>query len=299
MRRAVRGSRRPPRAPRKSAAPLLAPTRTGRPGLLPARYRPHRGHPDRDDALLAALAEHPDRAPIEVEAAGVELAQLADPDGRRVEQLENRDVAQRQRRGGRLTGGELALRPVLAVGQDPAHLVPAQHLRQRPPGLGGAELRPGIDREPPLTAREGGEGPGRRAPPGQRRPGGARLMLVRQPASQRGQVKRSGVADTGPARVLQERLDVADIGAHGVTRERALGRQVTAERRQRRAQRGRQALGRTVRVGSGAASHHHGHSVHRSEAVRKRPGQCLSSFCPGRHRERLIPRIRGLADSRR
>ena len=123
-------------------------------------------------------------------------------------------------------------------------------------------------------------------------------MLVRQPAPQRGQVKRPGVVDPGPVCVLQERLDVAVVGAHGVARERALCRQVTAERRQRRAQRGRQALGRTVRVGSGAASHRHGHSVHRSEAVRKRPGQYLSSFCPGRHREYLIPRIRGLADGR-
>ncbi len=107
-------------------------------------------------------------------------------------------------------------------------------------GLGGAELRSRIDREPALAVREGGEGARRRAPPGQRRPGRARLVLVGQPAPQRGQVERSGVLDAGPVRVLKERLDVAVVGAHGVPGEGALGRQMTAERRQRRAQRGRQ-----------------------------------------------------------
>ncbi len=93
------GDRDGRRAPRGRGRPRCARWREpGRPASCPARHRPHRGHPDRDDALLAALAEHPDRAPVQVEAAEVELAQLADPDGRRVEQLEDGDVAQRQRR---------------------------------------------------------------------------------------------------------------------------------------------------------------------------------------------------------
>src|SRR5580698_4132899 len=116
-----------PRRPRVEAAPArpeeergsAAPARQdGAAPFLPARYRPQRGDPDRDDALLAALAEHPDRAPIEVEAADVELAQLADANGGRVEQLKNGDVAQRQRGGDPRTGGKLALRPVFAFDQD-------------------------------------------------------------------------------------------------------------------------------------------------------------------------------------
>ena len=80
----------------------------------------------------------------------------------------------------------------------PVHLVPAQHLRQHPPGLGGAELRPRVGGEPAAAMRVSGEGARRRAAAGQRRPGGARLVLVGQPAPQRGQVERAGVLDAAP-----------------------------------------------------------------------------------------------------
>ena len=85
--------------------------------------------------------------------SGVELAQLADPDRRRVQQLENRGVAHGQGRGGALAGGELAQRAVLAVREHQVHLVPAQHLRQHPPRLGGAELRPRVGGEPAAAVR--------------------------------------------------------------------------------------------------------------------------------------------------
>jgi hypothetical protein len=92
-----------------------------------------------------------------------------------------------------------------------------------------------------------------RAAAGEGGPGGARPVLAGQPAPQRGQVKRPGVRDAVPRRVLKQRLDVTQVGADGVPRQGPLGREVTAELGQRRAQRRGQALGR---VGpSGVGSH--------------------------------------------
>jgi hypothetical protein len=70
-------------------------------GLLPLLDGPDRRDADRHRALLAALAEHPDRPPPQVERAGVEPAQLADPDPGRVQQLEDGPVPQGDRALGR------------------------------------------------------------------------------------------------------------------------------------------------------------------------------------------------------
>ena len=115
------------------------------------------------------------------------------------------------------------------------------------PRLGGAEPRPRVGGEPALAVSVGGEDAGRRAPAGQRGPGGAGLMLARQPAPERGQVKRAGVPDAAAPGVLKKRQDVALVGADGVARQGTLGGKVAAELSQRRTQRRRQAPCRAIR----------------------------------------------------
>ena len=54
--------------------------------------------PDRDDPLLAALAEHADDALVEVDAVLLEARRLGDAQAGAVEQLDERAVAERARR---------------------------------------------------------------------------------------------------------------------------------------------------------------------------------------------------------
>ena len=82
---------------------------------------------ERHGALLAALAEDPDHVAVEVDVVHVEAAQLAHPDAGRIEQLQDRHVADAQgtavvgeRRGGL---------------DQPQRLVLAEHLRERAPHL--------------------------------------------------------------------------------------------------------------------------------------------------------------------
>src|SRR3954454_6597622 len=58
--------------------------------------------PERDGALLAALAEHADGAPLEVDVVAIQPAQLADTDPGGIEHLEPTVVAQRWPRVGRV-----------------------------------------------------------------------------------------------------------------------------------------------------------------------------------------------------
>jgi hypothetical protein len=230
----------------KERRPAALVRQHGTPGLLPAGQGPHRGQADRHDPFLAALAENPDGAPLLVESPDIELAQLADPDRRRVKQFKNRGIAHGQGRGGRLADGKLVPRAVLALREHQVHLFSAQHLRQLPPGLGGPELRSRVGREPapPFCVR--GEGTGRRTPPRQRGPRGACLMLARQPAPQRGQVERTRVNDAAPPRVVKKRLNVTLVGADGMPRQRTLCGKVPAKLSQRRPQRRGQAFGLAV-----------------------------------------------------
>ena len=246
MRRAVLGSSRPPRAPRKSAAPLRSFASTGRPASSQRSRARIAGKPTGTTRSLRALAEDPDRAPLPVDSPGVKLAQLTDPDRRRVQQFKNGGVAHRQRRRGPLAVGRLALHAVLAVREHQVHLLPVQHLRQHPPRLGGTELRPRVGREPAPPARVRGEGTGRRTPAGQRGTRGTSLMLTRQPAPQRRQAERARVPHAAPPRVLKKRLDVPLVSADGMTRQGTLRREVPAELSQRRAQRRGQAFGRAT-----------------------------------------------------
>ena len=73
---------------------------------------------ERHGALLAALAEHPDHAPVVVDVVDVEAAQLADPDAGGVEQLQDRHVADAQ--GTAVVGerrGRLQQRPGLVLAE--------------------------------------------------------------------------------------------------------------------------------------------------------------------------------------
>ena len=75
-------------------------------------------HSERDHALLAPLAEHPDTAAVEVDVVDVQTHQLADADATGVEKLERGAVSQVHR--------------VAVVGCDLGH-------RKQRPGLGLAE----------------------------------------------------------------------------------------------------------------------------------------------------------------
>lgn len=147
-------------------------------------------------------------------------------------------------RGGALARGELAQCPVLTVLEHHVYLVSAQHLRQHAPGLGRAELRPRVGGQPAPAVRIGGEGTGRRAATGQRGAGCTTLVLVRQSAPERGQVKRARVPHAAPPGVLKKRLDIALIGPDRVARQGTFGGKVPTELSQRRAQR----LGQAAKI---------------------------------------------------
>ena len=94
MRRTVRGSIRPPRAPTNTAAPASGPASTGRPSVAPLLDGTRRRQPDRDGAFLGALAEDADDAALAVDVVDVEADQLTHPDAGGVEQLQHGAVAQ-------------------------------------------------------------------------------------------------------------------------------------------------------------------------------------------------------------
>jgi hypothetical protein len=168
---------------------------------LPRLDRAQGGHPDRHHPFLASLAHHAHRPPTGVERADVEPAQLADPDRRGVQQLDQRVVAQRERVAGRVVGvGD----PVLAGREQQVDLVGPEHMRQRPVLLGRAKERAGIAGEQPGSPRERGERAGSRRAPRHRGSGRARVVLLGQPAAQHGQVELPGLGDPAVRREDQQ-----------------------------------------------------------------------------------------------
>ena len=79
---------------------------------------------------------------------------------------------------------------------------------------------------------------------GARQLGGTTLMLVRQPAPERGQVKRAQVPHAALPGVLKKRLDIALISPDRVTRQGPFGGKMAAELSQRRTQR----LGQATKI---------------------------------------------------
>jgi hypothetical protein len=76
------------------------------------------------------------------------------------------------------------------------------------------------------AVRPGGEHPDRGGAPRHRRPGPAAGLLEREPAPEGTNVERGHVVVPQPRRVDQHAGDVAEVGAHGVRRQVALGDQV-------------------------------------------------------------------------
>ena len=148
---------RPPRWLRKSAAGSWPRCRLRQELAAPLEPPPERGDAPgvhRAQALLPALAEHPDGPGAQVEVVHVQPAGLAHPEARAVEQLEQSAVAQPER-------------SVLAGdGEDREHLVHREHV-----GKPGGELRTadGARRvgghaagghEMPVERADGGQSPG-------------------------------------------------------------------------------------------------------------------------------------------
>ena len=154
------------------------------------------------------------RSPVDV--VDVEPDQLADPDAGGVEQLEHGHVAQPDRAA---VVGELGRRL-----DQVARLVRAQHRRQRLVRLRRAQA---------ARRRRLGARPVRASQAVNTRTAVARrasvvrdLPVVCCWASQLRSVRRSSVATSvmpEPARVLEQAGDVAEVGAHGVRGEVALG----------------------------------------------------------------------------
>ena len=145
-RRAVRGSRRPPRAPRYSAAPDRSVASSGRPASCHRRTAAAAGMPIGHHPLLAALAQNAHGPAPVVDVADIEPAQFADPDAGRVEEFHDRAchaTRARPRAVPRAASGAASLAASTA-----AICSWRQHVRQVTDGLGRAEQRPGVAVQP-------------------------------------------------------------------------------------------------------------------------------------------------------
>ncbi len=103
-----------------------------------------RGAAQRHDALLVALAAHLHAAQIESQIAGGEIRHLGDAQPARIEQLENRAVAQGRGAGLRMRGGHAGALQHLG------HFRLGQRLGQHLPGLGRLDVDGGIVMDAPV-----------------------------------------------------------------------------------------------------------------------------------------------------
>ena len=186
----------------------VQPAGQGSGGRLPVGHR----------ALLAALAEDPYHPAVAVEVVDLETHEFAHPDTGGVEQLEHRHVTQADR---------AAVVGELGRGLDQgASLVGAEHRRKRLVRLGRAEARPWIGGDPSGPGQPAREHPHGGGTAGERRAGSPAGLLVGQPAAQGAEVDLVEPVDAQPVGVLEHRSEVAEVAAHGVRREVALGHQV-------------------------------------------------------------------------
>ena len=187
------GSRTPPRAARPSAS---------RPSSQPRPQRGDGGVVDRHAPLLAALAEHRDRAAAQVDVAPVEPAQLRDPQPGRVEELEHREVAPVERASRAARRGAMPSRPRRARGA-------------------GAPARRGAQGRGPDRSRGDPAGPARRSssavpPPCGRWWRGRASASRGRPGSGAGAGGRPRRAlDVAAGHPLGEGADVADVRLAG------------------------------------------------------------------------------------
>ena len=141
----------------RGAGAAAAGGQRGPPALEVGRERPGRGHAERDDALLVALARDPHGERAEVEVVDVGAARLRDAEGGAVEQLDDREVALRLGR----TLGSPALEPL----EELAHLLAADDARQPALRLRGAQPGAGVGGGMAGAVQPGGQAAGSGGPP--------------------------------------------------------------------------------------------------------------------------------------
>ncbi len=171
------GQRRAPRVQQQLVAAAAAQERAAPvPGVPPHGVRGRR--PERDDALLVALAEAAHEAALEVDVGLAQPDELRGAQAAAVEQLEGGQVALPQRPGGH------------DPRQHALDLLDRQHARQvlaplrRPHAVDGVLLEHALADEEAVEAAHGGEAPGDGgARPGAPRAGEERLDVVLPRAS--------------------------------------------------------------------------------------------------------------------
>ncbi len=177
--------------------------------------------------LLAPLAEDPHHPAAGVEVVDVDTGELADPDAGRIQQLEDRQVAQTLRSvvSERLQGG-VEHGPHLGLGQCGGQLAV---------GLRAGQQRAGIRSRATGAGQPGREHPRRGRPSRHGRAGSAERLQIGQPAAQR--TDASAVTDSShpqPLGMGGETLEIGEIGTNGVNREVTFGHEMPLVVSQRR-----------------------------------------------------------------
>ena len=224
--RTTRWSTRLPRAPRNSAPPAPSTRTAGAAALDPAGHRPGGGVAERHGALLAALAEDPDHVAVEVDVVHVEAAAARRPGCRW------RRAAPGSPRRGCPTGLPSSASAAAASTRLRASSC-AEHLGQRaaaPWASRAARRRRSAAR--PLRSQPAGEHPGRGRPAAPAWCGSGRRSAA-GPASSAASAGRARAGSVSPSRcaVVEQGRDVAEVGAHRVRRQVALGRPGAARSR--------------------------------------------------------------------
>src|SRR6185503_13021047 len=217
--RAPRGEPAAPRVEEERPAPPAAPGQVGREGL-------ERRLPDRNDALLAALAENAHGAPALVEIVDVEAAALGHPQPARVEQLEQRAIARPAHRRLRLGAQELG------------GLVHRQERREAPSQARSAHLARRIHLEGAAAREEAKAAPDRGQLARDRGLGELALVQPRQVGPDRARIRLLPARDLLSGEETGELGQVCGIAPEGVRRRAALDALVFEKGSDRRVHRG-------------------------------------------------------------
>ena len=179
--------------------------------------RLERRSPDRHDALLPPLAEDAHEARLGVERGPVEARELAHAQARRVQQLDDRAVAQAEHAGG--GGGD----------QQTIDLVEAQVRRQLLPGLRGCDADGRVGSQP-LRVDEEAKQPAHRSQLARDRGAIGGAVERAQPAADRFRTYAVGRVRT---REREELAEVARVGPDRVRRRMPSAPEVRQVRRDR------------------------------------------------------------------
>ena len=236
MRRTTRGSSRPPRSPTNRASPEAATARAGRPRASQVSTARERGAADGDGTFLGALAEDAEHAAVPVDVVGVEPAELGDPDAGRVEDLEQRDVAQPD-------GPAVLVGHRDRVAQQLGGLGLAEGGGQPAVRAGRTERGRGVVREPPGLLGPPEEAVHGRRTTLQRRARPAGRLLGGEPAAQVAQVRVGEVEHAASGQVGQQAEQVGAVRPQGVRGQAPPQPQLAQVVLERRGEGGRERLG--------------------------------------------------------